>query len=90
MAPRACTRDGRRVGHPLARLDLDAHLGRPVGAAVLDSWALALAIHAQLGGAPTRLYEAYCAALHCPDVGALVRWSHEHVTSDERAELFRT
>jgi len=51
---------------------------------VIGSWALALAIHSQLGGEPTRLYEAYCAALRCPDVAALAQWSREHVTSDER------
>ena len=42
--------DGRKVAHPLAKLDLDAHLGRAVGGAVVGTWALGLAVRAALGG----------------------------------------
>jgi N-acetylglucosamine kinase-like BadF-type ATPase len=81
--------DGRKVGHPLARLDLDAHLGRAVGGAVVGTWALGLAVRAALGGRPTRLLQAYQHELKAKDWQDLVRWSAEHNTSDERSQLFR-
>jgi N-acetylglucosamine kinase-like BadF-type ATPase len=81
--------DGRKVGHPLARLDLDAHLGRAVGGSVVGTWALGLAIRAALGGRPTRLLEAYQRELGADDWHGLVDWSVEHDTSDERAQLFK-
>jgi N-acetylglucosamine kinase-like BadF-type ATPase len=82
-------RNGRRVAHPLARLDLDAHLGRAVGAAKIGSWGLGIALKAQLGGPPSALFDAFVDALGAPDAGGLARWAHEHVTADQRAELFR-
>ena len=81
--------DGRKIVHPLARLDLDAHFGRPVGAAVIGSWALGLALHAALGGRPTELYQAYLDDLKLDGLEALVGWSRDHATADERASLFR-
>ncbi|MDQ3809803.1 MAG: hypothetical protein M3336_05885 [Chloroflexota bacterium] len=82
--------DGSRVAHPLARLDLDAHLGRPVGGAAMGTWALAAAVQSRLGGQPTRLYEAFLEALGVSDTDGLVAWANEHSTSDERGELFRS
>jgi N-acetylglucosamine kinase-like BadF-type ATPase len=81
--------DGRKVAHPLARLDLDAHLGRAVGGAVVGTWALGLAVRAALGGPPTRLLEAYQRELKAKDWHDLVGWAEEHATSDERSQLFR-
>ena len=82
--------NGRKMVHPLARVDLDAYLGQPVGAAVMGTWALGAAMHAQLGGPGTGLYAAYLDHLRVRDLDALVRWSREHTTSDERADLFPT
>jgi N-acetylglucosamine kinase-like BadF-type ATPase len=81
--------DGHKVAHPLARLDLDAHLGRPVGGAVLGTWALGLAVRAALGGKPTRLLDAFERELGVAGWQGLVGWSNDHRTSDERADLFR-
>jgi glucosamine kinase len=81
--------DGRKVAHPLARLDLDAHLGRAVGGAVVGTWALGLAVRAALGGRPTRLLQAFQHELKAKDWQDLVRWSAEHDTSDDRSRLFR-
>jgi N-acetylglucosamine kinase-like BadF-type ATPase len=83
-------RNGRRVAHPLARLDLDAHLGRAVGAATIGSLGLALAIHGELGGSPTQLSSAFAEALHAAGWQDLEDWAANHTSSAERAELFRT
>jgi N-acetylglucosamine kinase-like BadF-type ATPase len=82
-------RDGERVAHPLARLDLDAHLGRAVGAAKIGSWGLGLALKTRLGGTASALFDGFLAALGARDAGELARWAEEHVTADQRAELFR-
>ena len=79
-------RNGRRVAHPLARLDLDAHLGRAVGAASIGSWGLGLAIHGQLGGSPTQLSSAFAEALHAESLQELEDSAADHTSSAQRAD----
>ena len=80
---------GRIVEHPLDRLDLDAHQGELVGAARIGTLALSSALHAGLGGRPTRLLHAFSESLAAPDLDRLIRWAREHVSADERADLCR-
>ena len=80
--------NGQRIQHPLERLDLDAENGAIAEGANLGTRALSRAVHSRLGGAPTRLFEAYCDSLGAKDVEGLIEWARAHTTGEERASLF--
>jgi N-acetylglucosamine kinase-like BadF-type ATPase len=81
--------NGQKIEHPLDRLDLDAENGALAEGANLGTRALSQAIHSRLGGAPTRLLDAYCLALNAHDATGLIEWARAHPRSDERADLYR-
>jgi N-acetylglucosamine kinase-like BadF-type ATPase len=80
---------GQRVAHPLDRLDLDASFGEVAGGATVGSNALSAAIHSQLGGPATALFDAYRTSLEAHTVDELVEWARAHITREERATLFK-
>lgn len=81
--------DGSKVEHPLDRLDMDAEHGALAEGSNIGTWALGRAVHAGLGGTPTRLFAAYLRALGARDVQGLIDWARAHTRADERAELYR-
>ncbi len=80
---------GDKVEHPLDRLDMDAEHGALAEGANVGTWALGRAVHAGLGGSPTRLYDAYVKELGARDVQGLIDWARQHTNKDERADLYR-
>jgi N-acetylglucosamine kinase-like BadF-type ATPase len=79
--------DGRKVEHPLGDLDLGAQRGLPIGGEKIGTLALSRAVHSQLGGRPTRLFDVCRDALRVPDLDGLIQWAREHTTADDRATV---